>query len=149
MMPHPESMSHNACYRSIPHFDCSYWISIDRGDFPVTDIIGEFSIIDEAFQVDTRGTHLQSDRVVLRNYAIRRVFVEFERYLPSHLENVPHSFAVLNSHFTVAPNQSSVYNCRCYFNDIKNPELPPLDFDISLAMVFVKGSPTTTTKKEN
>lgn len=126
--------SHNACY-SIPHIDVSYWFAVDRSDFSVSDVIGEFSIIDPAFQVSTYGCHLCSDFSYLHNYVIRRCFCEVENYFPVSLEGKDHSFAVLKTHFPSEPNKSTVYDCRCYFHD----ELArPFDFQLSIGLTVVK-----------
>ena len=131
-------VSHNACSvsfgRCFPRVNVSYWIEIDRGDFSCSDIVGEFSIIDPSFQVDTYGTHLCSDRSLVRNYSVRRCFVEFMQRLPPHLDGVPCSLAVLSSHFEVAPNRSSIYNCRCCFNPLKGEPIPSIDFRLSLGV---------------
>lgn len=147
MAIHDGAVSHNVCYISIPHFDCSYWIQLERGDFSVSDVIGEFSIIDPVFQLETYGSHLVSDDAIRRNYALRRVFSEFERYLPSHLENVPHSFAVLIATCGTRHGNDFVYTCRCYFNSAENPILSPVDFQVSLTIDYVKGV-TKQNKKE-
>lgn len=128
------SMSHNVCY-GVPHIDCSYLISVDRGDFPVTDIIGEYSIIDPAFLVVTYGTYLLSDVATLRNYALRRVFSELENYFPDRLEGKRHSFAVLHASFACFLNSENIYECRCYFDE---EELRPVDFTVSMSLSVVK-----------
>ena len=125
-------VSHNAC--SVPHYIVSYWLSIDRGSFPVTDFIGEFSIIDPAFQLETYGNFLHSDRSFVENYAVRRIFFDIENHLPAHLENVPHSFSVLNKCHVVS-SHDTVFNCRCHFNSSEDPLIPNIDFDISLTVV--------------
>lgn len=131
-------MSHNACYGSIPRFDCSYWVQIDRGDFPCTDIVGEFSIIDPVFQVSTYGSHLSSDRGFVKNYAVRRCFAEFENYLPSNYDGVPRSFAILHQSFPLTREGSSTFVCRCYFECV---DLSPVDFQLSLTVSEIKTKP--------
>lgn len=145
-------VSHNAC--SVNRFNVSYWIQIDRGDFPVTDLVGEFSIIDPSFQVETYGSHLHSDMAFVKNYAIRRCFVEFLNYLPSHLEGRRVSFAVLRQDLPLCREGNSVFHCRCFF-DV--PALPlsidagfqPIDFELSLTVENVKANKQTNKKKEN
>lgn len=141
-MPHPESLSHNVCYGSIPRFDCSYWVQIDRGDFPCTDIVGEFSIIDPVFQVSTYGHHLESDRGFVKNYAVRRCFAEFENYLPSNYDGIPRSFAILHQTFPLTREGSSTFFCRCYFEGV---DVRSVDFELSLTVSEIK----QTAKKEN
>lgn len=142
-MSEAKSVSHNAC--SVNHFDVSYWIQIDRGDFPVTDMVGEFSIIDPSFQVETYGTHLESDRCFIKNYAIRRCFAEFLNFLPSHLDGVSVSFAVLRQDLPLGREGDSIFHCRCYFGTSYSAcgssvipfyplEFQPIDFDLSLAV---------------
>ena len=133
-MPFTEPVSHNVCY-SLPHIDVSYWFAVDRSDFPVSDVIGEFSIIDPAFQVDTYGTHLCSDLCLLRNYAVRRCFSEIENYFPASLEGKSHSFAVLQTHYPSEPNKTVVYDCRCYFSD---DLVNPFDFQLSIGLAVQK-----------
>jgi hypothetical protein len=142
MMPHPESSSHNAC--CVNHFDVSYWIQVDRGDFPVTDIIGEFSIIDPCFQLETYGNHLQSDRSFIKNYAVRRCFVEFSNYLPQSFDGKKLSFAILRQNFPMAREGKSVFVCRCFFSDSEycDPSSNPVDFELSLSIEFVGANKT-------
>lgn len=144
MNPENKSTSHNVCY-VLPHFNVSYWIQVDRGDFPCTDLVGEFSIIDDAFQVSTYGLHISSDFSFLKNYALRRCFSAFESNLPSRLNGVPHAFAVLKYH--VSPfSVSHTFHCRCYFESF---DLPPVDFDISLTMGELQTQKNMEKKNEN
>lgn len=140
MTSQKEPMTHNVCY-ALPHFDVSYWIQIDRGDFPCTDMVGEFSIIDDSFQVSTYGTHVSSDFSFLKNYALRRCFSEFDRNLPPRYDGVSRSYAVLDQNippFSVC----HFFHCRCYF---ESEEFSPVDFDLSLDLGELKQP----TRKEN